>query len=247
MEIPETTPTVENDAEEIRPTENESVSEGEDLTAELDDEPVDSFIDLPRGQALTTSEASQISSAKRSQLIVIAGEVKSGKTTLLTSLFHCFQKGPKAELETNMKTISEKFETEVNVAAEAIVDSLTKVQNGLNKCIEHSNQISQQQKLHREESDVLWWIMGEYSRDHDKPICEIKIPELYILVGKELADLISIIPGPFSAQAYLNKMLKLSSVDFSKPIKISDAVNKADKKWRQQWSKKLSDFDGLDL
>jgi len=94
MEIPETTPTVENDAEEIRPTENESVSEGEDLTAELDDEPVDSFIDLPRGQALTTSEASQISSAKRSQLIVIAGEVKSGKTTLLTSLFHCFQKGP---------------------------------------------------------------------------------------------------------------------------------------------------------
>lgn len=51
-------------------------------------------VELPLGQALTIPECYQIASARRVQLVVIAGAVKSGKTTLIASLFHSFQRGP---------------------------------------------------------------------------------------------------------------------------------------------------------
>jgi len=51
-------------------------------------------IELLSGEALTTQEAFRITSATHAQLIVITGAVGSGKTTLIASIFHCFQGGP---------------------------------------------------------------------------------------------------------------------------------------------------------
>lgn len=51
-------------------------------------------VDLLPGRALTIQEAFRITSAKRTQLLLIAGAVGSGKTTLIASIFHCFQRGP---------------------------------------------------------------------------------------------------------------------------------------------------------
>ena len=45
------------------------------------------------GEALKLAEISAITFRNRTQIIVIAGPVKSGKTTLITSLFHLFQRG----------------------------------------------------------------------------------------------------------------------------------------------------------
>lgn len=49
-------------------------------------------VHLPLGKALTAREASNITAASRTRLIVLAGAVGSGKTTLIASIFHCFQK-----------------------------------------------------------------------------------------------------------------------------------------------------------
>src|SRR5664280_2888465 len=49
-------------------------------------------IDLPLGDALTLSESLHITRAQRTQLVVIAGAVGSGKTTLIATLFHLFQR-----------------------------------------------------------------------------------------------------------------------------------------------------------
>lgn len=55
--------------------------------------PTPSVVALPPGDALTPQEASRLTIARRCQLIVIAGPADSGKTTLITTLFHLFQKG----------------------------------------------------------------------------------------------------------------------------------------------------------
>ena len=51
------------------------------------------MVELPLGEALTLVESLPITRAQRAQLVVIAGAVGSGKTTLIAVLFHLFQRG----------------------------------------------------------------------------------------------------------------------------------------------------------
>lgn len=57
-----------------------------------DDVPVD-IIDLPHGKALTMDETYKITSSRKVKFIVLAGPSDSGKTTLVTTIYHMFQKG----------------------------------------------------------------------------------------------------------------------------------------------------------
>ena len=52
------------------------------------------LVDLPLGEALTPEESLSITLAERTQLLVIAGAADSGKTTLIASLFHLFERAP---------------------------------------------------------------------------------------------------------------------------------------------------------
>lgn len=51
-------------------------------------------VPLKSGEALTAEEAFSITAASRTRLLVIAGAVGSGKTTLIASIFHRFQQEP---------------------------------------------------------------------------------------------------------------------------------------------------------
>lgn len=59
-----------------------------------DDVVVPDFIDLPRGKEMNEDAAIAFASSKPVRLVVIAGQVKGGKTTLLTTLYEMFQAGP---------------------------------------------------------------------------------------------------------------------------------------------------------
>ena len=50
--------------------------------------------DLPSGEALTATQASDVARSGPTKLIIIAGPYGSGKTTILTSLFEAFQEAP---------------------------------------------------------------------------------------------------------------------------------------------------------
>ncbi|QDU52998.1 TRAFAC clade GTPase domain-containing protein [Gimesia panareensis] len=54
----------------------------------------DSLIDFYSGDALSVEESRSISMSSRVQLILLAGAVDCGKSSLIASLFHCFQNGP---------------------------------------------------------------------------------------------------------------------------------------------------------
>lgn len=101
--------------------------------------------------------------------------------------------------------------------------------------------------LFREDSDVLWWLMGEHSRDLELPITEIGLPTAGLVVGKELADMVRILPGPFAAQAVLHKMIDNATNGTMEDTELSEAVNCTSREWRTSWLEDLPTNSAFDL
>jgi hypothetical protein len=57
----------------------------------------DDWLQLPECEALSPDAASEITRARRTKVIVLAGAAESGKTTLLTSIYEAFQEAPFAD------------------------------------------------------------------------------------------------------------------------------------------------------
>lgn len=99
----------------------------------------------------------------------------------------------------------------------------------------------------REDSNILWWLMGEYSRDLDSPIREIGLPAASLVVGKELADLVLELPGPYAAEAVLHKMINYATSGAEEDTKLSETVNCTSREWRTSWLEDLPTNSAFDL
>ncbi|HZZ26779.1 MAG TPA: hypothetical protein VFE46_02130 [Pirellulales bacterium] len=71
--------------------ESKPIEEGNDAVDSVVEEGI---VRLSHGRALSFEDSYPITAASRARLILLAGLPKSGKTTLIASLFHGFQKGP---------------------------------------------------------------------------------------------------------------------------------------------------------
>jgi hypothetical protein len=86
-----------------------------------------------------------------------------------------------------------------------------------------------------EETNMLWWLVSESSRDLKRTWIKLGLPATAIVAGKELADLTQVIPGPVAALAFLDKIVRISNSGKSpKNVKIKDAIEKTPREWREQ-------------
>lgn len=69
-----------------------------------------------------------------------------------------------------------------------------------------ANTVEVFERLH-EDTQIIWWIIGGYSDQRDKRYQELEIKEAAYLIGRDLANLISVYPGPFSAKQMIGHML----------------------------------------
>lgn len=88
-------------------------------------------------------------------------------------------------------------------------------------------------KVYREDSQILWWMTGEWSRDLNKPFKQLRHQEAAIVAGKELADLIEVLPGPNAAKTVLHKLLSVLLVENQKDGTLSTIINMLSKDWKQ--------------
>jgi len=88
-----------------------------------------------------------------------------------------------------------------------------------------------------EESNVLWWVFGESSRDLNKRWSECPVPQATLLAGKELADLTRIVPGPAAAAALLDRVVKCAKARPPVHVLVKDAIAELPKDWRQNFVK----------
>jgi hypothetical protein len=85
-----------------------------------------------------------------------------------------------------------------------------------------------------EESNMLWWLISETSRDVKQRWSEIPLFGMVCtLTGKELADLTQIIPGPIAARAFLDRAIRSGRNEVPPSISIAHVVNDTTKSWRE--------------
>lgn len=109
-----------------------------------------------------------------------------------------------------------------------VIQPLTKAVNAIAAWARHAGTV---ENLRQEESDILWWLFGERSRDLEVPFAEMKAPSGCLVGAKEVADLTRVLPGPFGVEAYLHKMLALAHPDLDGTVSLSDAVMASPLEW----------------
>lgn len=93
------------------------------------------------------------------------------------------------------------------------------------------NRIEQVLAILAEESNILWWLLADFSNALNRPFKEVNPACLSLISAKELADLTVLLPGPGSASASLSRIIGNHK---SKPtFKVVDAVNSLPKEWRE--------------
>jgi len=112
---------------------------------------------------------------------------------------------------------------------EKLATAISELADSINKMGE---KLTQEIRSRREESNILWWVFGEHSRDLNTRMAELQLPFATLVAGKELADLVNVVPGPIAASAFLDKMLRFVDPGLSKSTSIKDAVNAAPSEWR---------------
>ena len=155
---------------------------------------------------------------------------------------------PATQLNNLADNISTRLkESPSQEAAEDLSKFLKKLSSTLDKCVNSANNVQKQQNLDREESDILWWVLGQYSRDRNVPIKDSNLPFACLIAGKELADLTRILPGAFSAKAFIDKFLEYFSSDLESPISLKDCVNNSDQIWKNDLVSIYRSEEALDL
>jgi len=111
----------------------------------------------------------------------------------------------------------------------------TEVDDAISEICNTFRAIEEDMLLRREETDILWWMTAGFSRDLDKPIAEIDFATACILVGKELGDLVRVLPGPYAARAVIHRMLLGGDSTPANTISLKKAVSATSKEWRTSW------------
>jgi GTPase-associated system helical domain len=87
-----------------------------------------------------------------------------------------------------------------------------------------------------EESNILWWLFSEYSRDLKEPWRKFGVPAVALMAAKELADLTRVIPGHVAATAFLDRVIRCAKSKPPARILVTDAIKGVTPEWRQRYA-----------
>ncbi len=146
---------------------------------------------------------------------------------LVTEAFKCFfeTSSELRDKKIKCKTCATKSTNEfINLLEELTTLDHTDVQSLLKSLLEFSQNfelINENQKntiekldILSEDSDILSWITGSWSNELGKPITKTIAPHnIALILGKELADLVKVCPGPFAFEGFLKQMLSSCKSD----------------------------------
>ncbi|WP_312561944.1 GTPase-associated system all-helical protein GASH [Anaerospora sp.] len=117
---------------------------------------------------------------------------------------------------------------------ESFSEILTRIAANFNILENNQKKILESIEVYKEDSNILSWLFGEWSNDLSKPLNKkIDQSQISFILGKELADLVQQVPGPYSAKAFLVKMLGHCKADKSN-ITLVEMIDLLDKKWKKQ-------------
>jgi len=120
--------------------------------------------------------------------------------------------------------------------SKVLFDALTELGTPYKELAEELQQVRRHLCIVAEESNMLWWLFSENSRDEKQAWAIFSLPAAALMAGKELADLTTVIPGPIAAAAFLARAIRSARKPHPTTILIRDAINKVTTRWRQQYA-----------
>lgn len=99
---------------------------------------------------------------------------------------------------------------------------------------QYANFIPQLHTALHEENNILWWLFGEASNELCCPFADLSPAARCLVVGKELADLTRVIPGPRAALAFLDRALRSGGAAVPGELALAEAVANLRPDWRQR-------------
>lgn len=121
-----------------------------------------------------------------------------------------------------------EWKAQIELLRDATTSAIGQVVAGQNRVIEL---LHKQISLDEEELQMLWWLLGGYSRELEKPFPEIEAPVKPVVLAYELAGMTAVSPGPSSIRA----MLSRAGIG-TEQAKIADVVNNVDLDWAKSIS-----------
>lgn len=83
---------------------------------------------------------------------------------------------------------------------DSIVSLLEKCENDLKHVSRRENYLSGELNAQKEETDIAWWLLNEWSQSYNRPFSELKIEEVVLAVPVELYKLSQYTLGPYAVR-----------------------------------------------
>lgn len=91
--------------------------------------------------------------------------------------------------------------------AKNLIAVLTSYLTCLSTLTDHLNNIQKEQNVYKEDSQLLWWMLSDWSTTLNQPLKEIDIIRGCLLVAYEAACFVSNYPGPYSMEGIIRRVL----------------------------------------
>lgn len=85
-------------------------------------------------------------------------------------------------------------------------------------------ELNRELDIQREESNVLWWLVAEWSEIYEKKISALNNLQAAIVVPLELIDCISFVPGPIAIFSVMKKALCLSTEEIEEKYSLKEFI-----------------------
>ena len=167
--------------------------------------------------------------------------------TLATASAACqgLQKNPPVPqiVEIAFKRLSEQSKARAQVFAERRAPAPPTEPEGSedSASLEFRKQFAKMQsdiRIVTEESNMLWWLFAEHSRDENRRWDVLPFPASVLKIGKELADLTEIIPGPPSAMAFLDRVCRIAKSKIPESVSFKAAIDGLEPAWKKAFCEK---------
>ena len=155
------------------------------------------------------------------------------------------------------------FSADTATSLQNMADKLNELIDSHNRSLASTTEICE---LLHEDTQIIWWIIGGHSDLREKRYQDLEEKEAAYLIGRDLADLISVYPGPVSARQMIGHMVgeknrysKVSIAEFVDSIDddlVSDgydstpllfALSKKKESGAGHWNKQVKDRFGMDV
>lgn len=177
----------------------------------------------------------EVLSNLRNNILGNASRLRSAETKPMTAI-----QIPKAD--NACLTIQQAIEANsITTLNESLPKFLTSISKTLLSVKNAVVAVNKNQSIYHEDSQILWWLTGGFSRYYEKPIADLDNTTASLTVSKELADLVVNIPGPYSAKSVLYKVLQPLLTAEEKDVALSTSINHLDNEWKK---KAIESFPG---